>query len=124
MNTKAQGDIGVAMAIAYYTKAGYVVCVPFSDNARYDIIVEKDSIFFRVQCKTTRHLEKGSYVVQLRTSGGNQSWKGTSKKITADEVDLLFVYSFDGLWWEFPPNVFHGKSSLRLGNNKESYKVS
>lgn len=124
MNTKQQGDVGVAMAIAYYTKEGYVVCYPLTDNARYDLIVEKDGVISRVQCKCTDAIEKGSYNVNLRTSGGNQSWSGTIKKISADETDILFVYSMDGASYQFPPEVFDGRSKIALGKQYQIYRVA
>jgi len=124
MNKKQQGDVGVAMAIAYYTREGYVVSVPLTDNARYDILIEKDSKVLRVQCKTTKYIEKNAYVVQLRTSGGNQSWSHEVKKISSTEADLLFVYAFDGTMYQFDGPEFDGKSNLRLGPSKKNNIVS
>jgi hypothetical protein len=40
MNTNQIGDIGEAIAIAEFTKAGAIVSKPLSDNARYDLIIE------------------------------------------------------------------------------------
>lgn len=111
------------MAIAYYTLHGYVVSAPLTDNARYDLVVEKEDKFLRVQCKTTKYIEKGSYKVSLRTSGGNRTGS-TIKLISSEECDTLFVYSFDGGWWEFPPEEFDGKVSLTLGPSKQKYKMN
>lgn len=123
MNTKAQGDIGVAMAIAYYTLLGCSVSVPMGDNTRYDLVVEINGQLQKVQCKTSKYIEKGSYKVALRTNGGNRS--GTSTKlISADDADLVFVYTFDGGWWEFPQSEFVNKVSLSLGKSKQAYRVN
>lgn len=123
MNTKAQGDIGVAMAIVYYTLRGYPVSIPIGDNTRYDLIVEIDGKLNKVQCKCTRYQENEKYIIALRTSGGNKS--GTSvKKISKEDADLLFAYSFDGSWWEFPPSEFVGKSCITLGPTRQKYKVN
>lgn len=123
MNTKAQGDIGVAMAIAYYTAKNYPVSIPLGDNTRYDLLVDMSGTIKKVQCKTTNYKEKDVYKVALRTSGGNRSGT-TSKTISSDDADLLFVYSFDGVWWEFPPAQFVGKAHLTLGSSKNIYKVN
>lgn len=125
MNTKQQGDRGVAAAIAFYTLQGFGVSVPLTDNERYDIIVDKKSDLLRVQCKTTTYKrnEKRAYEVMLRTSGGNQSWSGVSKTISSEECDLLFILSGDGRAYEFEPDIFHGKSSLSLGPTKDSNVV-
>lgn len=42
MNTVNIGDIGEAMAIADFTKAGFIVSAPLSNNARYDLIIDND----------------------------------------------------------------------------------
>lgn len=123
MNTKQQGDIGVAMAIAYYTQSGYTVSSPLTDNARYDLVVERNGTFYRIQCKTTNFYEKYSYRVTLRTKGGNKTGT-TTKKISAEECDILFVYTLDGKMYEFPATVFDGMSSMSLGPSKEQYVVA
>lgn len=123
MNTKAQGDVGVAMAIAYYTLQGCPVSVPLGDNTRYDLVVEIGGQLKRVQCKTSNYQEKGSYKVQLRTNGGNRTGVST-KLISAEDADLVFVYAFDGAWYEFPQAEFVGKVSLTLGKTKQIYRVN
>jgi len=123
MNSKQQGDVGVSCAIAYYTMLGCIVSMPLTDNSRYDLIVEKDEVLYRVQCKTTRFQRNGAYEATVKTSGGNQSWNKTSKNLSAAECDLLFIYSFDGKCYEFPQIYFDGKSSVRLGKDKKKYQV-
>jgi hypothetical protein len=122
MNTKAQGDVGVALAIAYYTLLGHKVVVPLSDDLRYDLVVDKSGTLVRVQCKTTRHQKpNGTYVVQVATSGGNQSWNKVAKTLSRTETDELFVYSFDGKCYVFGPEVFDGKKNITLSSDKEEY---
>lgn len=123
MNTKAQGDIGVAMAVAYYTSNNYPVSIPLGDNCRYDLVVEIEGVLKRIQCKTSNSVEKNYYRVQLRTNGGNHTGRGKSKNISAKEVDLLFVFAFDGTLYEFPPHIFDNKTNLSLGPSKEPFKV-
>jgi hypothetical protein len=48
MNRKQQGDIGVAQAIFYYTKQGYVVSVPATDNSLYDLLVDNGNAIKRI----------------------------------------------------------------------------
>ena len=123
MNTKQQGDIGVAMAIAYYTAQGCVVCPPLTDNARYDLVIDRDGKLFRVQCKCTSYWADGTPVVALRTNGGNRSGIGMTRKISADECDELFVHVLGQCSYVFPPDVFDGKTAMRLGKVYEQYKI-
>lgn len=123
MNTKQQGDLGVAAAIFEYTRAGYVVSIPATDNARYDLLVDNGTIS-KVQCKTTRYKNGyGIYMVQLATSGGNRSGEGSRKCISEDECDLVFVYCMDGTKYEFPAEFVSGKANMNLGKLCEQYKL-
>lgn len=90
MNTKRQGAVGVAIAVAYYTKLGYAVFVPVSDVSRYDLVVDNGSRLIRVEVKTTSQ-ENGS--LGLRTLGGNQSWSGEIKRISVNDCDEVFCYN-------------------------------
>ena len=124
MNRKQQGDLGVASAIWHYTKLGYVVSLPTTDNARYDLVVDIDGQLNRVQCKTTGYKSPhGVYTVQLSTQGGNQTWNGVKKFITAEECELVWVYCLDETRYEIPVERVAGKAALNLGKLCESYKI-
>jgi hypothetical protein len=115
--------MGVAMAVAYYTLKGYTVSYPLTDNARYDLVVENRTLS-RVQCKTTRFIRDGRhYVAKLSTSGGNRSWSGVTKYLSAEECDLLFVFTFDGRCYEFGPEIFDGKGMIVLSPDKDAHVV-
>jgi hypothetical protein len=115
VNRKQQGDIGVAMAIAHYTRLGQVVSVPMTDSARYDLVVDVDGALKRVQVKTTGYQRKGRYEVHTKTCGGNQTWTGVSRYITVDEVDLVFIYTLAGAMYEMPASLIAGRGSVGLG---------
>ena len=124
MNTKQQGDIGVAHAIYYYTLEGYKVSIPNTDSTRYDLIVDKEGKLYRVQCKTTfSKSPDGNYMASLRTMGGNQSWGGAIKKISAEETDLVWVSTGDREGYEFPVDVVAGMATVTLGKKYLTYKV-
>lgn len=125
MNTKEQGDIGVAHAIYWYTLQGYKVSIPNTDSTRYDLIVDKHGKLYRVQCKTTFFkTPSGNFEVGLRTHGGNQSWNKQSKYINADETDIVWVTTEDRNGYEFPVDVCAGRASLTLNAKLEYYKVT
>jgi hypothetical protein len=52
VHTKAIGEITEAVVMAEFLKAGFAVLIPFGENRRYDLVVEADGRFLRVQCKT------------------------------------------------------------------------
>lgn len=115
MNSKQQGDIGVAAATLYYTKLGYVVSYPLTDNARYDLVVDRGGVLTRIQCKTSTRRNGTSHIVQLATSGGNRSWTGVRKNISQKECDIVFVWCDNGSLWEIPTSEIDGRASFHAG---------
>jgi len=89
-NTKAVGERAEGQVLAALLKIGKVVLLPFGDNQRYDLVVEEEGHFIRIQCKSGR-LRKG--VVRFNAcstsaqAGGRRSYKG--------EADLFGVYCPD-----------------------------
>lgn len=124
INSKKQGDVGLGQAIAYFTSVGMSVAIPLTESQRYDLIVDDNERLYRVEVKTTTmQRPSDSYVVQLATCGGNQSWNKKKKFLSSTECDLLFVYSFDNNRYVFPIEEVEGKGSLTLSKDKEQYKV-
>lgn len=112
MNTKQQGALGVAVAIAHYTKLGYAVFVPVSDVSRYDLIIDDGSGPLRLEVKTTK---SSVGAVQLRTLGGNRSWSGEVKRITPEDCDLVFCYNANsGSFKEFTSAELNGRTSVTV----------
>lgn len=63
MNQNQIGDIGEAIAIAEFTKAGAIVSKPLSDNARYDLIIELSNKLYKVQVKTTQSSNENTKMI-------------------------------------------------------------
>jgi hypothetical protein len=80
---RAQGAI-----VAAVMKYGYTILIPFGEGRRYDIVIEKDSQFLRIQCKAGRY-EKG--VIRFNTCSVNWFNK-TRKRYTSEEIDNFAVY--------------------------------
>lgn len=111
-------------AILFYTKQGYEVFYPLTEATRVDLIVIKNSVQVRVQCKTsTSKRPSGSYEVGLATGGGNQSWNKKKKTISKDEVDEVFIWCDDDSIWIVPAEDVDGKSSFTAGYCNIKYHV-
>lgn len=54
MKTQTKGNITELKIATKLLEKGYVVSIPYGGNARYDLVVEKDNKFLRIQCKTAR----------------------------------------------------------------------
>lgn len=59
-------------------------------------------------------------MVNVATSGGNQSWNGTTKTFDPVDVDFLFALVGDGRRWFIPAVVIEGTRSVTLGGTKYS----
>jgi hypothetical protein len=95
-NSKKQGDIGVAVAISFFTRRGQTVLFPLSDSEPYDLAFDDGAKLNKVQVKTTANKSKhGIYQVNLRVMGGNQSFH-TRRNFNPSEVEdnLILSYPF------------------------------
>lgn len=91
MNSKTVGERTEAIILAELLKAGYVVLLPFGDNQRYDMVVEIDGKFQRVQCKTARLL-RGT--LNFKTCS-TYAHRGRPSRGYRGQADLFGVYSPD-----------------------------
>jgi hypothetical protein len=91
LHPKAKGDITTAKVMAALLASGHIVLVPWGDNQRYDLVVEVEKQFHRIQCKTGRLLN-GCIVFNSSSTGNpnspyRQNYKG--------QVELFGVYSVE-----------------------------
>jgi hypothetical protein len=85
-------DVGLrteAAILAELVRRGYQVLVPFGTNQRYDLVLDLNGEFLRVQCKTGR-LRSGAVVFSSRSVRSN-----TRKTFFRDydgEAELFLIY--------------------------------
>jgi len=97
-NPKAVGERSEGLILAAFLRAGKVVLQPFGDNQRYDLVVDEDGHFIRVQCKTGR-VKNGAVVFATCSShvhtagGGKKGYKGQADlfAVYCPELDKVFV---------------------------------
>lgn len=90
MHPKARGELSEAAVRHDFVKKGLTVLEPFGDNDRYDIVVEEDGTFYRVQIKTGR-FEDGRIQFETRSTG--TLTRKVEKEGYAGEIDAFAVYS-------------------------------
>ena len=119
-----QGNVGLGMAIAYYTSICVPVMIPLNDTQKYDLVVELDGKLKKVQIKTTRGKSKsGKYAVQLKHSGGSDNKKAIVN-FDNTESDILFVVTIDGDLYQIPSEQITAKTQLILSEQWNKFKVS
>jgi len=90
LSTIQKGDVSEAYATAKFKEMGVPVLEPVSDNQPYDLVIEKDNKFQKVQVKTG-HISDEAVKFRcnrIHTNGSGHERKEYSK----DDVDLFAIY--------------------------------
>jgi hypothetical protein len=82
------GERAQGVILAEVMKYSYTALIPFGEGRRYDMVIEKDGQFLRLQCKAGRYL-KGA--IRFNTCSVHW-WAKTRRKYTREEIDYFAVY--------------------------------
>jgi hypothetical protein len=96
--------------------------IPFGHSPDIDLITVLDDRAVRVQVKSSRYVRNGRWNVVVRTSGGNQSWNGSSSAWTpldATSSSSLSPMAGGGGFRQTPSAVGLGSCSAD-GNTRRS----
>lgn len=120
-NTKLTGDTAEAKVLAALVANGEKVLLPFGENHRYDLVLDRDGTFYRVQVKSGR-LRDGCLVFNTYSTHHHRG--GTAKGYVG-EVDTFGVYCPDtGECYLFPIEVLpERRASFRVEDPKSVYKT-
>lgn len=122
---KEKGMAGLSIAIAYFGSNGYVVSIPLNDTQDYDLVVEKDNKFYKVQCRSSGSLNSNGlyYSLHLRSVGGANGGTcyGTLKDSNAD---LCFAVTEDMRYYLFPVSIITQGSRVVLNESFDKYLVT
>ena len=95
---KEKGRAGMSAAIAYFGMNGYTVSIPLNDTQDYDLVIEKDNIFKKVQCKATGSLDG---TIDFRITSGKHNGE-TIGSILDTQIDILFCLNQNGTMYCIP----------------------
>ena len=119
---KEKGNTGLGVAIAYYTSNGYTVSIPLNDTQDYDLIVDKNSMLYKVQVKATSCKTKyGNYQATLKSCGGTKG--KTYKTIINTNIDEIFIVTDKLDIYIIPIEKISNGSTLNLCEKYVEYKV-
>jgi hypothetical protein len=85
------GDRSTIAVMAALQRLGYGIYIPFGENTRCDLILEREGELSRVQCKTGR-LRKGAVVFALCSNYGHHRNPKTVRRSYHGEIDFFAVY--------------------------------
>lgn len=106
------GRIGLSMAINYFTLNGYTISLPLNDTQWYDMVVEKDSKFYTVQCKATMTEDS---TISLASNGGTNGGQ-YDNIINHPELDYIFAVNKDLECWLIPVEAIIKSGNVKVIN--------
>jgi hypothetical protein len=75
-------------------------------------VVDTGERLLRIEVKTSR---RASGEIDLRTHGGNRSWNGVIKRVTATDCDVVFLVNIaTGGEREYPVSALEGMSTITV----------
>jgi hypothetical protein len=135
---KAIGDRTTLAVMLGLTADGYTILLPFGENTRYDLVIDRGQTFARVQCKTGR-LRKGAVWFATCSSYGHHRNPATANRGYAGEIDYFGIHCPDtgGVYLvpledvptastaalRIDPARNHQKKQIRLGERYEVGRV-
>lgn len=108
---KEQGEWAELVFMARAVERGLAVSKPHGDSQSYDVGVEYEGRFSRVQVKSTTFQRKGSYTCNVIGAG--------RQKYPPGKLDFFALYLVPiDLWYIVPFEVAEGNLSLNLTPRK------
>jgi PD-(D/E)XK endonuclease len=113
-NYKERGEWVELLFMTVAAGLGFRVAKPWGDSARYDVIVENEGRFLRMQVKSTEQWTGTSYICQLHMC---------DRLYTPEEIDYYAVYVLpEDVWYIFPAKTLAGLGAVVLSPHREGHK--
>lgn len=110
MNPKSVGELSEISTLQRLITLGWSPSIPFGNNQRYDVIVERDGHLYKCQVKTGR-IKNGVVVASAVSKSG-----GSKARSYLGEIDIFLVWCPDNnkLYWVPPEKACKNLIYLRL----------
>ncbi len=106
-DTKKRGEWAELKFMARAAELGFTVSKPWGESARYDVAVEHDGRFLRVQVKSTEHKVGRAFICNVRPNSFQ------FHPYTIAEIDFLAAYIVpEDIWYIIPARI-----ATRLAGN-------
>jgi hypothetical protein len=118
-----KGNVGLGMAIAFFSRKGNTVSLPLTDTQEYDLIVDINGELKKVQVKFTSRKSRNNFFIDLTTRGHvNANGDYYDNGFDRNANDLIFIFCADGTQYLIPTSVIESKT-LTFGDKWSSYIV-
>lgn len=121
-NPRVQGDAGLGIAIAYFSRIGARVGIPLTDSQPYDLMVDDGNALCRVQVRTTTVKQGNAYVVGLKTVGANKT-RVVTRPFDSCAYEWLFAVCGDATVYLIPTSEISARYCLFLGRKYEQFRL-
>ncbi len=116
----------IGQAIAYFSKSAKNIFLPLKPTYEYDLIIIKHLTIVEMTCrvkviKTDHQVPSGSYVLNLRKSGGYKNKKEYKAPFKPSACDIVFAISPLGMY-SIPSCAITQKTAISL-SQFEQYRV-
>ena len=110
-NYKKRGAWVELLFMTQASKRGFSISKPWGDAELYDVVLESEGCFLRIQVKSTDSWNGGSYMCALSAGGG--------RSYTSKDLDYFGIYILpDDVWYIFPASRLVGKSAVALSPHR------
>lgn len=122
-HTKTFGDLGVLKAQLDLYEKGFIVSVPLTEHAPFDLVITKDGVSKTVQVKARTVNSRGQLVVSFRSCYSDSNGFHI-KAIDKSLVDIYAIYCLDtDKCYYFDPKDFKKSVILRVGMPKNNQRI-
>ena len=131
LKTKQKGNLTELQCITAFYSLGYVVSMPYGDNARYDFIADVCGNLLKIQCKTCHSKDGDNFTFECRSARANTQ-RSSHCLYTPDEIDYFCTF-YNGVCYLIPVSecghaktirLLPAKNNVHIGINKaEDYTL-
>lgn len=118
MNSKGVGTAVESKILSFFVNCGYTVSIPFGDNAKYDLILDKNDTLYRLQCKKGRIKDD---CIVANTSSHNPFTNKRCNYIGKADYFAIYVYELDKIYlYPITNDCPKGELKMRLTKPKNN----
>ncbi len=123
-HTKEKSDLGVLKAQVDLFEQGYMVLLPLTEHAPFDLVAYGNGRFKRIQVKYKSVDSRGTVTIHFRSSWSDKNGLHL-KNVDKAEIDLYCVYcaNTDECYY-FDPSLFNRSVTLRVEAPRNNQKVN
>ena len=125
MNKVLKGDISKACVVAKLLKEGFTILEPISENSRYDLVIDLNGKFLRIQIKTIYYKNDKKVYEMACYSTTRRNKKHIKAIYTEEEVDYIIGYNPEkDEMYTFPIRDINGRNQIVFRNKRRANQYS